>query len=151
MQRDRSDDLKTRLSSSFVGESVRVLEHALLGDERLDQQGGNMAVLITEPAHDRFRQMGRRRYHDWQEYGVVGTDFSDGGHARLPDGLCGTPRVMEQFYAFDNHTGQLFDIIGAGPRHMQIRYFQTGGELGVLKLDYKVLFHQELPTFEASR
>ncbi|MBW2969019.1 hypothetical protein KY314_02795 [Candidatus Woesearchaeota archaeon] len=106
----------------------------------------DMVVLIVDPVHNEYGQLGQITWHDWRESGDMGIRFSDEDEIVLPDGnLEGDKwRPIKSFYRHDDETGRVFDsnrkaglkglkelylsLNLGGLEELQEKYFELFGE-----------------------
>ena len=108
----------------------------------------DMVVLVVDPNHLRYGQVGRMLYHDWQEYGGIGVMFRDGIAEEFYDGLMkGDPKSkINRYYRHLNEKGLRFNKDGAGLRTLQDDFLKLQkGNLEELAEQYRDVFHENLP------
>lgn len=108
----------------------------------------NIAVLVTQPQHPRFSQLGKLEAHDWKEYGVYFIRFADGKREQCPDGLCkgDPPSPVTLFYRHRDERGTGFDSDDQikGPVGLMDAYLKmSGGTISSFQEQYKRLFEEE--------
>ena len=76
-------------------------------------------AVVIDPAHQRFGQVAAIRYHDWQEYGVLGLTFPCGETGEFRDGLLSDDLELPQATVF--HRKDAADILRLQANLPQIR------------------------------
>ncbi|MBD3361392.1 hypothetical protein GF358_01220 [Candidatus Woesearchaeota archaeon] len=106
----------------------------------------DLVVLVVDPTHAQYGQLGELTWHDWRESGMMGVKFADGTEVDFPDGKIEGDqwKPVKSFYRHDNEIGQAFDedrkagieglkeIYSAlnigGLETLQEKYFEVFGE-----------------------
>ena len=112
-----------------------------------DTKVEDMVVLVTDPNHPQYGQIGVMSYHDWG-YGDIDVEFSDGHIDGFYEGMMkgGSPSQINRYYRRFNEKGLRFDRRNMGPEALQIKFLELGmGDLESLAEQYKLLFREDLP------
>ncbi len=102
---------------------------------------GDLAILVTDPEHQRFGHLARVNSDLTKNLGALGITFTDGTHTVFPDALFAQHCSIQLFYRKPDAVGRALDESDSGPVSLLRNYLGLNPEgAATFRDQYQALF-----------